>query len=102
MDRDGEDPASGLIRLEVDDTGIGIPPDKRDTVFEEFVQLDQIEAQRFRGTGLGLAISRRLVELMGGQIGIATGSNGQGTLVWLTVPVASWVSSRESQPTAFS
>jgi signal transduction histidine kinase len=81
-----KDSAASLIRLEVDDTGIGIPPEKRDAVFEEFVQLNQMEAQKFRGAGLGLAISRRLVELMGGQIGIEQGSSGRGTLVWLTVP----------------
>jgi signal transduction histidine kinase len=52
------------------------------------VQLDQLEAQRFRGAGLGLAISRRLVELMGGRIGLESGSRGKGTLAWLTVPVA--------------
>lgn len=76
------------IRFEVEDTGIGIPADKREAVFEEFVQLNQMEAQRYRGAGLGLAISRRLVELMGGQIGIESGSGGHGTLVWVTVPVA--------------
>ena len=87
--------AASLIRIEVDDTGIGIPPEKRDAVFEEFVQLNQMEAQKFRGAGLGLAISRRLVELMGGEIGIDQGSGGRGTLVWLTVPVAQIVRSRE-------
>jgi signal transduction histidine kinase len=82
------DPADSLIRLEVDDTGIGIPPEKREAVFEEFVQLTQLEAQKLRGAGLGLAISRRLLGLMGGQIGIEQGSSGRGTLVWLTVPLA--------------
>ena len=84
-----------LVRLEVEDTGIGIPPQKRNIAFEEFVQLDHVEARKFRGAGLGLAISRRLVELMGGRIGLDTGSNGQGTSAWLTVPVAETLSSKE-------
>lgn len=84
-----------LIRLEIEDTGIGIPPDKREAAFEEFVQFHQIEARRFRGAGLGLAISRRLVELMGGRIGLESGTHGQGTLAWLLVPLAETVSSRQ-------
>jgi signal transduction histidine kinase len=83
-----DDLTASSILLEIEDTGIGIPPDKRDAVFQEFVQLNQLEAQRFRGAGLGLAISRRLVELMGGQIGIEQGRTGRGTLVWLTIPLA--------------
>jgi len=83
-----EDQPPRLIRLEIEDTGIGIPPEKREAAFAAFVQLDQLEAQRFRGAGLGLAISRRLVELMGGRIGLESGSQGKGTLAWLTVPVA--------------
>jgi signal transduction histidine kinase len=101
IEGDARNLASSLIRLEVDDTGIGIPSEKREAVFEEFVQLNQMEAQRFRGAGLGLAISRRLVELMGGQIGIGQGSSGRGTLVWLTIPIANRVQSRrELQPTS--
>lgn len=76
-----------LVRIEVEDTGIGIPPHKRTAAFEEFVQMDHAEARRFRGAGLGLAISRRLVELMGGKIGLEAGRHGQGTLAWLAVPV---------------
>jgi signal transduction histidine kinase len=84
-----------LVRLEIEDTGIGIPAEKRDSAFEEFVQLDQIESRKFRGAGLGLAISRRLVELMGGRIGLESGSSGRGTLAWLTVPVAETVAPKE-------
>jgi len=84
------------IRLEIEDTGIGIPPEKRDAAFEAFVQFHQIDARRFRGAGLGLAISRRLIELMGGRIGLESATNGQGTLAWLLVPLAETVSSRRS------
>jgi len=87
-----------LIRLEIEDTGIGIPPEKREAAFTEFVQLDQLEAQRFRGAGLGLAISRRLVELMGGRIGLESGNHGQGTLAWLTVPVAEEIAAKRPVP----
>lgn len=86
--------AARLIRLEIEDTGIGIPPDKREAAFEEFVQFHQIEARRFRGAGLGLAISRRLIELMGGRIGLDSGAHGQGTLAWLLVPLAETASVR--------
>lgn len=84
-----------LVRIEVEDTGIGIPPEKRNIAFEKFVQLDHVEARRFGGAGLGLAISRRLIELMGGNIGLEAGSGGQGTLAWLSVPVAETVVAKE-------
>jgi len=91
---DGSAVSPRLVRLEIEDTGIGIPPEKREAAFEEFVQLNQLESRRFRGAGLGLAISRRLVELMGGRIGLEGGGQDRGTLAWLTVPLAEPVPSR--------
>jgi len=74
------------LLFEVEDTGIGIPPEKRGFVFEKFIQAEAGTTRRFGGTGLGLPISRLLVEAMGGGIGLESGSGGTGTRVWFTVP----------------
>ncbi|HBE94145.1 MAG TPA: hypothetical protein DDW80_01640 [Desulfovibrio sp.] len=65
-------------RILVKDSGIGIPPDKIDSVFEQFTQAEGSISRRYGGTGLGLAICRRLVELMGGSIGVES-VEGQGS-----------------------
>jgi signal transduction histidine kinase/ligand-binding sensor domain-containing protein/DNA-binding response OmpR family regulator len=74
------------IRISVCDTGIGIPPDKIDLLFEKFSQVDGSQTRKFGGTGLGLAISKQLVELMGGSIG-AESVLGQGANFWFTLPL---------------
>ena len=75
------------LRIEVRDTGIGISKEKLDSIFNRFSQADASIHGRFGGTGLGLAISKRLIELMGGNIG-AESLKGKGTTVWieLTLP----------------
>ena len=74
-----------FLRFEVRDTGVGVPPARRKEIFQEFVQADASHARKFGGTGLGLAISKRLVETMGGDIGVDAPPGG-GSNFWFTLP----------------
>jgi PAS domain S-box-containing protein len=74
-----------FLRVDVRDTGVGVPEAKRAQIFEEFVQADSSHARKFGGTGLGLAISKKLVEAMGGQIGLDGAADG-GSSFWFTMP----------------
>ena len=78
-------PWSGFWRVSVMDTGIGMPDDSRELVFERFKQLDQTTTRRFGGTGLGLAIAKGLVTIQGGRMGVDS-TLGQGSTFWFTVP----------------
>ena len=74
------------LRFEVEDTGPGVPPEKRHLLFDDFVQLGTLTPEEATGTGLGLAISARLAALMGGRIGCSDGAS-TGALFWVELPL---------------
>jgi two-component system sensor histidine kinase/response regulator len=78
--------AQALIRCEVRDSGIGIPPERVAKLFTPFTQVDSSTTRKFGGTGLGLSITRHLVELMGGSCGV-TSEPAVGSCFWFTVRV---------------
>jgi signal transduction histidine kinase len=79
------EPDGSFVALRVRDTGLGIPADKREAIFEPFVQLHRTLAQPAEGTGLGLAISRDLARAMGGELTVMS-VEGSGSTFTLTLP----------------
>lgn len=80
-------PVAGRVRLQVWDNGPGIPGDKLDTIFDDFVQLANPERDRTKGLGLGLAVVRRMAGLLDHPVGVRS-RPGRGSVFWVEVPVA--------------
>jgi signal transduction histidine kinase len=78
----------GMVKITVEDSGIGIALDKQERLFETFYQVDGSRTKTYGGTGLGLAISKRLVEGMGGKISFYSMGEGLGSTVTITIPLA--------------
>ena len=83
------------LQIQVEDTGIGIPDDQRDRLFQSFTQVDGSMTRKYGGTGLGLAISKQLVSMLGGQIGFKS-QYRRGSLFWFSIPYDSNLA--EKQP----
>ncbi|PWH13866.1 MAG: ATPase [Anaerolineae bacterium] len=90
---------AGQARVEVTDTGLGIPPEEQQRIFEAFHRSERSVSEGYPGLGLGLAICKTLVEMHGGQVGVSSsGTPGEGAKFWFTLPEIA----PATHPTSFS
>jgi len=89
----------GLLKLYVKDTGIGIPDDRQEAVFERFIQADIADTQVYEGAGLGLAITKAYVQLLGGQIWVQSNQHpdSHGSVFYFTLPMQAELENKEAE-----
>jgi len=97
VDQVGPDDDRLRVRISVEDTGIGIPEDKRDAIFRKFEQADSSTTRKFGGTGLGLSICRQLAHMMDGDIGVDGNDHG-GSTFWFEVVMGHCAIEDEIEP----
>src|SRR5205807_2470816 len=91
-------PVSAIVLITVRDTGIGIPPERHEAVFESFTQVDGSTTRKYGGTGLGLTICKQLAQIMGGQIWVESeGGQGSTFCIELPLPILSPTAAREQK-----
>ena len=83
---DGETSAEHWIEFRVSDSGVGIPPDECDKIFERFHQVDSSQTRRYEGVGLGLYIVKSFTELLGGRVSVCS-QLGEGSTFTVSLPI---------------